>query len=75
MSAARYLKFYTFIIYILEKFKWCLIVEGHFVGRVQHKVQRLTLTWSPIEVGWRLIYYELILLLVETHHKLFWPLG
>lgn len=43
--AARYLKFYTFIIYTLKVFKCLLIVEGHFVGRVQPKVQGLTLTW------------------------------
>lgn len=42
--AARYLKFYTVIIYTLKVFKCLLIVEGCFVGRVQPKVQGLTLT-------------------------------
>lgn len=61
--AASYRKFYTFIIYTLQVFKCLLIVEGHFVGRVQPKIQGLTLTWmimtwSPRELGYPLIYYD-----------------
>lgn len=61
--AASYLEFYTFIIYTLKVFKCLLIVEGHFVGRVQPKVQGLTLTCvvmtlSPRELGCPLIYYD-----------------
>lgn len=63
--AARYPKFYTFIISTLKEFKCLLIVEGHFIARMQPKVQGLTptcgvMTWSPKELRCPSIYYDAV---------------